>query len=633
MFLTLAVGGAAWVATDQISSKALRHIFEERQKEQILVDAAENRVNFDLHARKFISTAKLLASMRAAEEYARKASADEWARPDVAIRMYDDLPPWMPKNSLLRTMAPFKYALLLDESGATKEIYRSVSALPGPELTNPSQMLFRLSLDQCCMTYLDGEPYIISSSLLPLTEDGSNPALMIASPIDSDYLNATLQEHRGNRIVALLSLDKPRVIASSNEKIVPVGLGLEALEENFMKVSKSYLDYGSSDLRVEFATLAPMDAYNAVIEEIMKKEAIYRSASGLALFLVFITAMVWVTQRVNSLSTWVNDAAEEMLGERNPSEFQGDELVALENLFKNVITDLKASRNQLDKANQHMLEMSRLAGMAEASTGVLHNVGNALNSVNVSAGLVMDILRGSRLNSLHKATLMIREHLHDLDAFLKKDDKGRHFPDFLLALADRLKAEQEKAFNELATLLKSVEHIKEIIAVQQDLAKTGGFKTRIAASELIEDALRIAPSTASRKVKVDREFADAPEICVDKQKAVQVLVNLIKNAEQAMEANPDDDRTLLVRLKAQRDKGKIIIDVEDNGEGIPPENLSKIFAHGFSTKKDGHGFGLHMSALAAKEMGGSLKAKSNGPGLGAVFTFELPAQSLETEHE
>jgi signal transduction histidine kinase len=73
----------------------------------------------------------------------------------------------------------------------------------------------------------------------------------------------------------------------------------------------------------------------------------------------------------------------------------------------------------------------------------------------------------------------------------------------------------------------------------------------------------------------------------------------------------------------------VSIIVRDNGIGIPPENLIKIFNHGFTTKRDGHGFGLHSGANAAKEMGGSLTAESNGPGLGATFTLELPVAKIK----
>ncbi|WP_372876055.1 ATP-binding protein, partial [Pseudomonas sp.] len=79
--------------------------------------------------------------------------------------------------------------------------------------------------------------------------------------------------------------------------------------------------------------------------------------------------------------------------------------------------------------------------------------------------------------------------------------------------------------------------------------------------------------------------------------------------------------------------GNLQIRVQDDGEGIAAENLSRVFAHGFTTRKDGHGFGLHSCALAAMEMEATLTAHSDGPGQGAVFVLELPARAVPAGHE
>jgi signal transduction histidine kinase len=92
-------------------------------------------------------------------------------------------------------------------------------------------------------------------------------------------------------------------------------------------------------------------------------------------------------------------------------------------------------------------------------------------------------------------------------------------------------------------------------------------------------------------------------------------------------------RRMVIRI-APAGTDRTRITVTDNGVGIPPENMARIFNHGFTTKKDGHGFGLHSGANAAKEMGGSLTAHSDGPGKGATFTLELPtAESRKAQVE
>jgi len=116
-----------------------------------------------------------------------------------------------------------------------------------------------------------------------------------------------------------------------------------------------------------------------------------------------------------------------------------------------------------------------------------------------------------------------------------------------------------------------------------------------------------------------------PPITVEKHKVLQILVNLIRNAKHACDESGRKDKQVTVRIA--KGGGRITVSVTDNGVGIPPENMTRIFNHGFTTRKDGHGFGLHSGALAAKEMGGSLSVTSDGLGHGATFTLELPVAS------
>ena len=143
-------------------------------------------------------------------------------------------------------------------------------------------------------------------------------------------------------------------------------------------------------------------------------------------------------------------------------------------------------------------------------------------------------------------------------------------------------------------------------------------------SQLVDDSLQINAGALDRhQVKLARESEKVPQVLVDKHKVLQILVNLIRNAKYAVSEAERKDKQVTVRL-FQHGEDHVRIQVSDNGVGIAPENLTRIFAHGFTTRKDGHGFGLHSGALAAKEMGGSLSVHSEGPGQGATFTLELP---------
>ena len=291
--------------------------------------------------------------------------------------------------------------------------------------------------------------------------------------------------------------------------------------------------------------------------------------------------------------------------------------------FTQLITARKLAEAELAKAHRKLLEISRQSGMAEVATSVLHNVGNVLNSVNVSCSVISDKLRGSRVTSVAKAADLLQQHAADLGSFFVADPAGRTFPEFLSRLAVRLNEEQESVLGEIRSLNKNIDHIKDIVAMQQSHAKVSGVTEVIQVTDLVEDSLQMnASALAHHGVRLAREYDTVPPIPVEKHKVLQILVNLIQNAICACDESGRVDKQLTVRVT---DGGEHVrIAVIDNGSGIPKENLTRIFAHGFTTRKNGHGFGLHSSVLAAQGMGGALTVHSDGPGTGATFTLELP---------
>jgi PAS domain S-box-containing protein len=310
---------------------------------------------------------------------------------------------------------------------------------------------------------------------------------------------------------------------------------------------------------------------------------------------------------------------------------QAGEIIGTFGISKD-ITVIKETEAQLEQLHRQLLETSRQAGMAEIATNVLHNIGNVLNSVNVSASLVVDSVKKSKAASLAKVAAMLREHEHDLGTFITGDDKGKQLPAYLGQLADQLLADQKTAVRELDLLVKNIEHIKDVVSMQQNYARVSGVKEIINLRELMEDSLRMNIGALGRhRVEVIREFGDVPLVNIDKHRVMQILVNLIRNAKHACQESERPDRRLTVRLASG--EGRIKITVADNGVGISPDNLTRIFNHGFTTRKDGHGFGLHSGALAAKEMGGSLAVQSDGAGLGATFTLDLPCDTNQNSNE
>jgi PAS domain S-box-containing protein len=288
------------------------------------------------------------------------------------------------------------------------------------------------------------------------------------------------------------------------------------------------------------------------------------------------------------------------------------------------ITERKKAEANLQRAHAELVQASRQAGMAEVATNVLHNVGNVLNSVNTSASIVMDQVRASKWKGVPRVVELLEPHADDLGGFLMRDERGRQVFEYLKSLSNFLSAEHTAMLGELNGLTKNIEHIKQIVSMQQSYAKASGVEEIHSPALLVEDALRIHNGALERHhVRLARDFAKVPDIIADKHKVLQILINLIGNAKYALTEKVNGDRALTIGMRSGG-KDRIQIFVADNGIGIARENLIRIFSHGFTTRKNGHGFGLHSGFLAAKEMGGSLSVQSDGPGQGAIFTLELP---------
>lgn len=288
------------------------------------------------------------------------------------------------------------------------------------------------------------------------------------------------------------------------------------------------------------------------------------------------------------------------------------------------ITARKHTEAALADSQRRLLDASRMAGMAEVASGVLHNVGNAFNSVNTSATLIADQLRASRLSSLTKVSQLLEQNLAQLPEFFAKDNRGKQLPQFIIELARQLQRERDDLTRELETLRKGVDHIKAVIAMQQNFANASSLAESLKLADLITEGLTICQSSLVKSgVEIVRDLQPVPQVMATRHRVLEILVNLINNAEHAAMGTTESKPRVTFTIRSI-DAKSVQLSIRDNGTGISPENLQKIFSFGFTTKKGGHGFGLHNSALAAKEMNGKLFAKSEGLGKGAEFVLVLP---------
>ncbi len=328
-------------------------------------------------------------------------------------------------------------------------------------------------------------------------------------------------------------------------------------------------------------------------------------------------------------------------------------------LLNRVIADIKSVRDELQLKNQEMesanqqlraemerrnsaieerdalqaelVEIARRVGLEELTTNILHNVGNTLNSVNVALSKMEKQIIASKVNSIPQLAALFDEHKDNLAHFLLEDPRGQKIPEYIQRLGDVLESERQENEEEIEVMRKSVDHINQIVSYQQAYSKIVAFKETMSVCDLIKDAIAITQGELIRfGVQVSCQFDDVPDIEVDRRKLIQILLNLISNAKHSLVDRGAEERWIYIRVKAEDDI--LRIEVEDNGYGILTEHMSQLFTFGFTTREEGHGFGLHGCANHAREMDGKIYAHSEGRNKGALFVFDLPMQNTSMDN-
>lgn len=294
------------------------------------------------------------------------------------------------------------------------------------------------------------------------------------------------------------------------------------------------------------------------------------------------------------------------------------------------ISDRKKNEAIEKKNNEQMLFLSRRAGMAEIATSVLHNIGNVLNSANVSIGLMKEISERPVYERLVKIGGLLNAHKDNLKDYIYNDEKGKVIPGYLTELLNSLEGSHQELKNETIALMESIVHIKDIVLSQNAISGASGVMEKISLEELVMCAVQMTNhEKETQRIEFKNDFQKIPSVYSDKSKVLQICVNLIQNAKDAVLQKTEEGQRC-VELMLSVEKEKIFFKVKDNGVGITPEDAKNIFSFGFTTKKNGHGFGLHSSILSAQELGGNLRFESSGVNQGSIFVLSLPL-TLKTD--
>ncbi len=513
---------------------------------------------------------------------------------------------------------------------------------------------------------------IYEGDLVPLVEKALAGESAFLRTTDRVSAAAPIRDFRGGAEAALIVNFNPAVWNSTARRTRLIAIGILAAIMFIIACGSGLLAYKSSE-RESHSRLAEQDGMrrekerlemlvagiDGIVWEVDAASAEFTFVSSRCEEILGYPAQRWMTEKdlwdakLHPDDQWARDHFKQMVADKVPYSFEYRMIAADERMVwiresgtvtldssgapvwvRGVfydITEKKRTSEDLDRANAKLVDSSRHAGMAEVATGVLHNVGNVLNSVNISGSVIGERLRNSKSIELSKVAGLLTLQAADFAGFVARDPRGPHIPELISRVADALQAEHADLLEEVESITKNISHIKEIVSMQQGFAKGEGIVEAFDLQTLVDDAIKInSMSLARHRITVVQAFNDVPRVRVDKHLVLQILVNLLRNAKQAIEGTDRVERRIVVKIQGSGEN-MVRVSVQDSGSGIAAENLTRIFSHGFTTKKTGHGFGLHSSALAATGMGGSLSAHSDGPGTGATFTLELPVFNAQPE--
>jgi len=382
--------------------------------------------------------------------------------------------------------------------------------------------------------------------------------------------------------------------------------------------------------------------------------------SGIAVVVViWLLLRLLVLQRLEYLNKEIKTISEEQNYSKRINVTKNDELSSVAKQFnemmatiqsshkqlENQVKELSLSEERLENTNQqlkkeinerilaeekvHLLHSklilaARRAGMADIASGVLHNIGNILNSVETSVSMAREKTEKSKASSLGNALTLLKDNTQEVGL---KEAKGKKIIEYLTLLSQAWTDENQYMLSEIENLTKNIGHIQNVVMMQQSLSSTMVITEEIELTDVIEDALVLNKIIYEHvKIEIIREYLLKEKVKVDRVKLLHILVNLIKNSIDSLLQSPNEPKILKIHTE-KFDMDHFTIAIADNGMGILADNITKIFAYGFTTKKNGHGFGLHTSATFAQEMMGSLTVLSEGENSGAIFTITLPIEA------
>ncbi|MEW6236511.1 MAG: CHASE4 domain-containing protein [Candidatus Omnitrophota bacterium] len=303
----------------------------------------------------------------------------------------------------------------------------------------------------------------------------------------------------------------------------------------------------------------------------------------------------------------------------------GDLAARLETNRRDEIGLLTQEFNQmvghLAEARRNLMDQSYYVGMAEMASGVLHNIRNAMSPITVKIEALRQGIQKSPLHRLEKAH-------SELDANHIPPDREKDLSEFIRLGGKNIIGLVRNQENRLEEILGHIKKIEEILSDQDKFSRAEKPAETLSLMELVNESMTFIPDDLRKFfiLDLDRSLQEADSIKIHRISFVQVLSNIVRNAAESIQRTNANGR-LSISARSENQDGVEMLHLifADNGEGIAPENLPRLFERGFSSKeKPSSGLGLHWCANTILSLKGRIYAESKGKGLGASVHLLIP---------
>jgi signal transduction histidine kinase len=586
LLFTVVVGTIAWGTLDYFQSRALKSLFLGQLEERLDREAQEDRIRFDSYVKAHHESVKLLVGQKGFVDYVSEKERG-WKGMPEGVVFHRDLPPWLPKPSVLRSLVTIRYALLLDGKGRVREIYQAVPEPPPGALLKPTRLIYQLSHNQSFMTEIEDVPFLVASESLMQQANGTRKTvatLMLASPLDNDFLRSSQRPYHGQifaltfGIVTSPGLNK--VLVSTHPELLPAGSEIDKFGKKYLITGKSFFDYGASDLTLGFAAFVPVEEVNSLVGSIITRDRRQRAVTAAILISVFALIMLGITRRIERVTRSISDFSRQALLGEPHEDMKGDELHILEERFHRLTEEVVSSREQLVQAE-------KLSALGRLTANVAHEIRHPLTSIGGFA--------------------------RRLDKRFPADTPEKEYAEIIISGVDKL----EKILRNVLTFSRGT-------ALTLESHDPNG---------IIEESLKMFEDRCrEQSIRIRRDLGDVPGIMVDRIRVMEAVNNLISNSIDAMPGG--GTLTVTAKEESRREMRYLVVQVADTGQGIPADKVQMIFEPFFTTKILGRGTGLGLSICKKiiEDHGGFVRVESQMD-KGSVFTLYLPYENRRNDIE